>query len=190
MEGGSAVITCIALLRGINVGGQRMIKMNVLKTLFESLKLKNVNTYLQSGNVVFNSEPPDCNELRKSIENKIREDLAFDVPVILRTADQLENILPNNPFLKGRNEDITRLYVTFLAEEPAADLLDKLNGLKSADDEFSVSGKEIFLFCPGGYGNTKFSNGFFESKLKVTATTRNWKTVTELVAMAQGDNRS
>ena len=190
MEGGSIVTTCIALLRGINVSGQRMIKMNDLKALFESLKLKNVRTYLQSGNVVFDSGEPAVGAQGKRIENKILQILGLEVPVIMRTADQLENILQNNPFLKDRNEEITRLYVIFLAEAPAADSLFKLNGYKSADDEFIVSGKEIYLFCPGGYGNTKFSNGFFESKLKVTATTRNWKTVTELVAMAHCGNGS
>jgi uncharacterized protein (DUF1697 family) len=175
--------TWIALLRGINVSGQRMIKMDALKSLFESLHLKNVRTYLQSGNVVFDCPEKEAEGLGKRIEAKIRHDLGFEVPVILRSSVAIRNTLRDNPFLTERKEDTAHLYVIFLAEEPAAGGFEKLAGITSQEDEFIPAGKEIYLFCPGGYGNTKFSNGFFEGKLKMTATTRNWKTVTALAAM-------
>jgi len=178
------MVTGIALFRGINVSGHKMIKMNVLKALFESLGLQNVRTYLQSGNVVFDCEEKSIEFLGKRIEEKVLHSLNLTVPVILRSGRQVEKILLNNPFLKGRNEDAGHLYVTFLSEEPSPANIEKLKEAKSdTSDEYILSGREIYLFCPGGYGNTKLSNNFFESKLKIMATTRNWRTVNRLHLM-------
>src|SRR6202008_1647475 len=93
-------------------------------------------------------------------------------------------VLQNNPFINKRKEDVTKLHVTFLSAEPEKANIDKIKGGNYVADEFRVTGKTVYLFCPNGYGNTKLSNTFFENKLKVTATTRNWKTINELVIMA------
>lgn len=176
--------TYIAILRGINVSGYKMIKMNELRHLFGKLKFKNVRTYIQSGNVVFECNKTSREGLQKTIEKKIVDTFGFEVPVIVKEKVEIEQVLKDNPFVNERNEDITKLHVTFLAKEPEEENINKIKKLKYDPDEFIISGKGIYLFCPDGYGNTKLNNGFFEAKLKVAATTRNWKTVKELAAMA------
>jgi uncharacterized protein (DUF1697 family) len=178
------MVTYLSILRGINVSGHKLIKMEALRKLFEDLGFKNVQTYIQSGNVVFQSKKAKQSDLEKKIVKKIEEEFGFEVPVLVKEANELSVVLKNNPFLNQRKEDITKLHVTFLSEEPDQAAIVKIKEGNYAADEFIVSGKIIYLFCPGGYGNTKLSNNFFENKLKVIATTRNWKTVNELISMA------
>jgi len=174
----------IAILRGINVSGQKKIKMDELRLLMKELKLKNLQTYIQSGNLIFEHSKITDLELAKKIGKKIFHNYGFQVPVITRALSEWKDVFDNNPFLKNRSEDISRLHVTFLADNPKDEYLDRLNKLNSPPDEFIISGKEIYLFCPNGYGRTKLSNNFFESKLKVTATTRNFKTVKTVLDIA------
>ena len=173
----------IALLRGINVSGQKMIKMEELKRVLASLNFNNVRTYIQSGNILFETEKSDPAELAKMIAEKISVHFKFEVPVVIRTLTDLEKISNNNPFLEKRNEHIEKLHVTFFPGEPDPVHLNKIEKNSFLPDEFVMSGKEIFLFCPNGYGRTKLTNQFFESKLKLTATTRNWKTVEMLLKL-------
>ncbi len=173
--------TYIAILRGINVSGHKMIKMPQLVTLFESLHFKNVMTYIQSGNVVFQDNSSDIKRLEKKIEEKIAEQFGFEVPVMVKEKNELISVIENNPFVNTRAVDLSKLHVTFLSQNPEQSNINKIEPDKYKPDEFVISGAAIYLFCPGGYGNTKLNNNFFESKLKVTATTRNWKTVNELV---------
>ncbi len=175
----------ISMLRGINVSGQKKVPMNELKALYEELKFKNVTTYIQSGNVVFSSDASDEKVLSKKIEEKIIKHFGFEVPVIIRTPKEMQSAIRNNPFLKEKNVDSERMYVTFLEEVPAKDKLEMLSAIQFPHDRFIVKGKEIFLSLPDGAGRTKLTNNFFESKLKVTATTRNWNTVNELVRIAK-----
>jgi uncharacterized protein (DUF1697 family) len=170
--------TYIAILRGINVSGQKKINMNDLKNLFAESGFKNIRTYIQSGNVVFNCDKTDESQLARKIGEKITEKYNFAVPVIIRTAAAAENVLKRNPLLNENNTD--KLHVTFLAEVPKPENVEKIKGFQAGSDRFSILGREIYLYCPDGYGNTKLSNNFFENKLKVTATTRNWRTVNEL----------
>lgn len=174
----------ISILRGINVSGHKMIKMEELTSLFKSLDFKNVKTYIQSGNVVFQAIETDVHKLAKRIEEKISERFGFEVPVLVKGKKELEAVLQNNPFAKSKDKDVLKLHVTFLSHEPDKSYIDKINQLQYLPDEFVIEGSVIYLYCPNGYGNTKLNNNFFESKLKVTATTRNWKTVNELVNMA------
>ncbi len=192
--------TFISLLRGINVSGQNRITMPELKAAYESLHLSNVVTYIQSGNVLFDCADQDPAPLAKTIEAEIARTFGTSVRVLLRDKNQFQQIVDNNPFTK-RNEDPEKLHVTFLAETPSEQGLRNLpvigvdcfaeerlattldSGAGSAD-EFLVYDKEIYLFCPNGYGRTKLSNTFFERKLGVPATTRNWKTVNALYEMA------
>ncbi|MBE9461219.1 DUF1697 domain-containing protein [Dyadobacter subterraneus] len=176
--------TYIAILRGINVTGQKIIKMADLKKMFEELPFENVRTYIQSGNIVFNAEPKSDQDLEKTIHDKIQKTFSFSVPVIVLDEKELKKVQQHNPFLTGRNEDLTKLHVTFLNAIPENNLVDKLRETaKFLPDEWILDGKTVYLFCPNGYGKTKLNNNFFENKLKVTATTRNWKTVNELVSM-------
>ncbi len=177
--------TYISILRGINVSGSKIIKMDALRNLFEELKFKNVQTYIQSGNIIFQDKKTNCGTLEKKIAKRILDDFGFDVPVMVKESDELKVVLKNNHFVNDRKEDITKLHVTFLSGEPTKENIEKIKSGNYASDEYVFSGKAIYLFCPNGYGNTKLNNNFFESKLKLVATTRNWKTVNELVNLAE-----
>ena len=171
----------ISLLRGINVSGQKKIKMDELKKLYDSLGFKKVQTYIQSGNVVFECPDASIPKIAERIGKKIKESFGFDVAVLIRTKEEFKKIIRNNPFSKKENNS---LYVIFLSDT-ASDLpMAELNNAKSKSEEFFISGREIYLSCPGGYGKTKLSNNFFERKLKLSATTRNWKTVNKLMEIA------
>jgi uncharacterized protein (DUF1697 family) len=178
--------TYISILRGINVSGYKKIEMAGLKALYEELKFEEVVTYIQSGNVIFkSSQTTPEKDLLKSIENAIFEKYRFSVPVIIRSFTKMEKMISINPFLKETNIDVEKLHVTFLGEAPAQSNLECIQHLDFSPDKFIAAEKDIFLYCPGGYGNTKLSNNFFENKLKVTATTRNWKTVNKLIELAK-----
>jgi uncharacterized protein (DUF1697 family) len=173
--------TYISILRGINVSGQKKIIMADLVKLYEDLGFTDVKTYIQSGNVVFNSTKKVSNSmLVKQIETKINEIYGFLVPVIIRTVDDLSKIIASNPF---KNETSENLYITFLSNLPNSNHLENLTELNYLLDEFIVIEKEIYLNV-SSYGTTKLSNSFFENKLKVTATTRNWNTVNKLLAIS------
>ncbi|NJN84167.1 MAG: DUF1697 domain-containing protein [Caldilineaceae bacterium] len=176
--------TYVSLLRGINISGQKSMRMAELRELYKSLGFANIQSYLQSGNVLFQSDQEDGAELGRDIEAAIAERFGFEVSVLIRTPAEFEQVVENNPFLTTRNEDPTRLYVTFLAETPTESALAQANLPDHKPDEFVVAGQEIYIFCPNGYGRTKLSNTFFERKLKIRATTRNWKTVTALHDLA------
>ena len=174
----------VAMLRGINVSGSKPVKMEALRASFEALGFKNVRTYVQSGNVVFEAKERTAVVLGPKIVARIKRDFGFDVPVLVLGADELARVVDENPFLKQRGVDPTKLHVTFLAAGPAAAGLKKMEGVSSGRDAFHCLGKTIYLACPDGYGNTKLSNNAFERALGASATTRNWKTVTTLAAMA------
>lgn len=176
--------TYVTILRGINVSGHNMIKMADLKKMFEILPFENVRTYIQSGNIVFDAKPGNDQDLEKLIHETLQKTFSFSVPVIVLEEKELKIVQQRNPFLTSRNEDVTKLHVTFLDAIPENDMVNKLKEKASfLPDEWILDGKTIYLFCPNGYGKTKLNNNFFENKLKVTATTRNWKTVNELVSM-------
>lgn len=181
--------TYISILRGINVGGSKPIKMESLRTVYEGLGFKNVKTYIQSGNIVFQYKSIKPNTLKELIKKAILNEFKFDVPVLIIEADELISVLNSNPFLNKRKEDIKSLHVTFLSEEPTSINSKSISSEQFKPDEFIISKKLIYVFCPNGYGNTKINNNFFESKLKVNATTRNWKTVMELAKLSDSTNK-
>ena len=172
------------MLRGINVGGVRKILMKDLAGLYESCGFTEVRTYVQSGNVVFNSREKNTKSISKIIENKIEQKCRFHADVLVRTGQNLKKVIGGNPFLKKPGVDPCNLYVTFLSDPPETQSLPNLSNVKSGADQFEIRGAEIFLWCPDGYGRTKLSNNYFETKLKRIATTRNWKTVMALYEMA------
>jgi uncharacterized protein (DUF1697 family) len=167
------------MLRGINVGGQKRVSMQVLKEMYSSLGYREVQTYVQSGNVIFSADVSGSS-IKEGLEKEIKRAFGFDVLVFLRNKSELAALVKNSPF---KQKDETKLHVTFLSEKPGKIPFDDLNPAKSGAEDFTISGKEIYLFCPNGYGVTKLSNTFFEKKLRVSATTRNWRTVNALLAM-------
>ncbi len=173
----------IALLRGINVSGKNIIKMNDLVVHLSGLDFKNIRTYIQSGNLIFQSDLMDENLLEMAIHEKILAIYGFNVPVLVKDAQAWGKVHENNPFIINRNEDINKLHVTFLSNKPNKELIDKLLDYKDITDELIIEGDIIYLCCHQGYGTTKLNNTFFENKLKVQATTRNWKTVIKLTEL-------
>ena len=172
------------MLRGINVSGQKQIHMAELKSLYESLNLLNVRTYVQSGNVVFECPEPDASKLAELIEAQIERTFGYSVFVFIRDTREFRRVIDCNPFSNERSEDPARLHVTFLYKTPDESKMSNLRPPNDEADEFFAGDKEIFLYCPNGYGRTKLSNTFFERKLNMPATTRNWKTVNALYKMA------
>ena len=176
--------TYISMLRGINVSGQKPVKMDQLRRMFEALGFTQVKTYVQSGNVVFQAKKGSPADLSRKIEAGILAEFGFDVPVVSKTAEEIGHAIQNNPFLKEKAIDPTKLHVTFLSGAPAKPALEKLSALAAEPDRFYSHASEIYLHCPNGYGRTKLSNNALEKLLSLRATTRNWKTVNELYRMA------
>ncbi len=175
----------IALLRGINVSGKNVIKMDTLRECFGQLGFTGVRTYVQSGNVVFGNANASGSRLRKTIEQAILSEIGFAVPVLLRTSKQFAEIAGGNPFLQQSEIDASKLHVTFLSDNPPQNALALLRPLANTSEKLCIIGREIYLYCPDGYGNTRLSNTAIEKKLSVCATTRNWNTVNTLHSMSR-----
>ena len=170
----------IAILRGINVGGNRKVPMAELKAACQKASFQNVRTYIQSGNVIFDAEEQEPSGLEVKIQEIIAETFGFDVPVIVRSVEEWFESINNNPFWKEKDADIDRLHLTFLKDLPTQEKLEKIKTIIFPPDKFEIIGKDVFVFCSAGYSDSKLTNSFFESKLKIPATTRNWKTVMKL----------
>lgn len=174
------------MLRGINVSGQKMIKMEALRDMYANLGFEAISTYIQSGNVIFKSESSEIYTLEERISQGVHDTFGFDVPVMVRTQAYFEDIVTQNPF-QEKGYDSAHWHVTFLSDTPDDILLDKITAGDYGNDEFILHNQALYLYCPNGYGNTKLTNTFFEKKLKVSATTRNWKTVLKLLEIANTD---
>lgn len=175
--------TYIALLRGINVSGQKKIKMAELREHLAELPYHNIQTYIQSGNILFGREEAEIGLIEKEIRSKIEEKYGFDVPIMVKTREDFEYVVSHHPFIHQRNEDPKFVHITFLEEKPD---LEKVNALAAGEytsEEYQIDGSFFYLFAPNGYGRAKLNNNFIERKLKVRATTRNWKTVNKLLEM-------
>lgn len=168
-----------ALLRGINVGGRNMIPMKDLAALFADAGCRGVATYIQSGNVVFSAPAAVVKKLPDLIAAKIAERFGCAVPVVLRSHEELCAVVRGNPF-RNAGEAEKLLHVAFLAHAPAADLIARLDPLRSPPDRFAVAGREVFLCLPNGMGNTRLTNAWLDSKLSTVSTARNWATVLKL----------
>ena len=175
--------TYISMLRGINVGGHKRIKMNQLRNSFEALGFEQVKTYIQSGNVVFRAGKLSTVTLSRKVEAKILNDFGFAVSVISRTQDEMEKTIQDNPFLKERGIDQTKLHVTFLSEAPAPAALKKMQALIAAPDQSRCAGKEIYFYLPNGVSQSSLWKTPWERALSVVTTMRNWKTVSSLYQM-------
>ena len=169
----------ISILRGINVGG-KTLKMADLRAMLEEMGFKNVSTYIQSGNVIFQTQREKPEILEKMIKNQIKADFGFDVSVIILTPEKLEKIIQTNPFYNESGKETKFMHVTFLQTKPENYDFEALDSKKAGDEEFAITDDAVYLFCPHGYGKSKLVNSLFENKLKVTATTRNWKTTLKL----------
>ena len=173
----------VALLRGVNVGGNNRLSMKDLTAMFEAAGCTQVRTYIQSGNVVFAATPAVAKRLRKALATALEDCLGRSVPVVLRTAAEMEALGRDNPF-HASGADPSTLCVGFLADPPTDAGLAKLDRGRSATDEFEVRGSEIFLRYPLGLAKSKLTNAYFDKALGTACTVRNWRTVQALTSMA------
>ncbi len=176
----------IGLLKGVNVGGHRKIKMADLQALLTDAGLFEVTTYIQSGNLVFRSSFTETAEVAQLIAHVILTVFGFEVEVLVFRAEAVQEIFRKNPFLNRPGLDLLHLHVTLLNQLPETSKQEAFMQLHFPPEEIAVSGKTLYLYCPNGYGKTSYSNPFIERKLGVTATTRNWKTIGKLAEMAAG----
>ncbi len=172
----------ISLLRGINIGGKRKILMADLKDLYSTIGFSNCISYIQSGNVIFECEEKSTFELAHKIEDAVKSRYGFDVPVIVITTDELKDAVQANPYIDKK--PIESIFLTFLKQKPEIEFIDKISKLNFSPDKFQIINRNAFIYCPESYHKTKLSNKFFESKLKVSATTRNWKTIRRLLELS------
>ncbi|OBQ51642.1 hypothetical protein VQ01_15150 [Tamlana sp. s12] len=176
--------TYIALLRGINVSGQKKIPMAELRELLSGSGLENVQTYIQSGNVLFQSSEENLQKLELKIHQAIKSHFGFDVPVLVKTHEDLQCIFDGCPFSEEKKKNS---YFTFLYESPQQEVIEVVSELSFPNEEFVITPECIYFYSAIGYGKAKCSNNFFERKLKITATARNYKTMVKLLALSEAN---
>jgi len=175
----------ISMLRGVNVGGHNKIKMDALRALYESLKLRDAQTYVQSGNVIFRTDERDIARLTKRIEDGIERKFGFRPDVILRTAAEMRDVVARNPFAKRRGIEPGKLLVTFLASDPPAEVREKVRQIKCDPEELRIEGRELYIYFPNGMGRSKLSTAKLEKTMSTPGTGRNWNSVTKMLEMAE-----
>lgn len=176
------MIRYVAFLRGINVSGQKIIRMEKLIQIFASLKLKNIKTYIQSGNVIFDSTEKNTDVLTKKIEFGLNKSLGYKVTVLLRTMPELEKMVMSNPFKKIKTDENVKPYVTFLSEAPKIKWELPFQSKKKDIEVFEIKNRDVFcLGLPLPDGRFGFPNTFIEKEFNISATTRNWATVNKII---------
>ena len=165
------------------MGGKRKIRMSDLKSLCEKLGWKDVETYIQSGNIIFTSDDQNS-DLEEILELTIKEKYGFDVPVIVRNSKELQISIDKNPFFNP-DAEINQLHLTFLKEKPLQEKEEQILKQSYQPDKFKIVDKDVFILCAGKYHKSKLTNNFFEKKLNIGATTRNWKTILKLSELSR-----
>lgn len=175
--------THLALLRGINVSGHNMIKMDVLKSLLENMGFQNVRTYIQSGNVFIDSEEEHGASVGFAIKQELFKQLGLEVPIVVVSKQDIEQCFSANPYLKEKEVDEKKLYVAFLSKEFQPSAINELKISQFKPDEASIDKNRIFIKYAIGAGKTRLDQKYIEKKLNVIATIRNWNTVSKLLEM-------
>jgi uncharacterized protein (DUF1697 family) len=176
----------VSLFRGINVGGHQTVRMDALKELHTSLDLQDVQTYIQSGNVVFTSDNPNVIQIQMDIEDRFAQNFGFQVKVMVRTAGEFNMIIENNPFQNQLMRESKWVVAMFLASNPISTALEDIQKTYTGPEEIHIIGKEAFIYYSDGQGRSKLTNTFLEKKLKTAGTARNWNTVLQLQKMMEG----
>jgi uncharacterized protein (DUF1697 family) len=173
------------MLRGVNVGGHNKIKMEALKALCLSLKLKDPQTYVQSGNVIFSSGEKDLAKLTKRMQDAIEKTHGFRPGVMLRTAAELQAVVAQNPFAKRKDIEPGKLLVNFFAADPGKDAREKALAIKIGPEAMHLIGREAYIYFPNGQGQSKFRWPAIERALATSGTGRNWNSVTKMLEIAE-----
>ena len=172
----------IAFLRGINVGGKNKIKMETLREMFAALGFENVKSYINSGNVIFETAKTDDNKLAAKIEKAIEKEFALNIKTMVRSIDEIEEIVKNNPF-DGQFENEKILHVFFLDEELPEEKRELLLSNNNENEMFAVRHREIFYLLHISFSDSLMGKDYIGKKLKVSATARNWRTVNKVLEM-------
>lgn len=170
----------LALLRGVNVSGKNPLKMNEFKLFLEGKKFENVKTYIQSGNIIFDYPKENSGKIAKHLKELIADKYSYDIPVIVIKMNQLKDIITNNPYPEYANNEPTKVLVSFFSNQPLEESVQRFNSKVYATEKYELNDTFLYLYCLNGYGKAKINNNFIEAKLKVDATTRNWKTILKL----------
>lgn len=178
-----AVLIC--MLRGVNLGPHNRIKMDALRSLFESLKLEAPRTYVQSGNVIFQTKEKNSVALAEKIQTAIERRFGFRPVVIVRTIDELRRAIAATPFPASRKLEPGKVLVTFLSSEPGSDAQTALAAWKSFPEEVHLFGRELYIYFPDGAGRSKLPWSSIEKSMKVTGTARNWNSVGKMLEIAE-----
>jgi uncharacterized protein (DUF1697 family) len=184
-EGGKHMSRFVSLFRGINVGGNKQVRMDALKELYLSLGCKDVATYIQSGNVVCSTDDMDVAQLARQIEDGFAQKFGFQAKVIMRTADELQEIIADNPFQDDPTKESNRILVLFLASRPTSGAEEDLRKTYLGPEEIHIIGREAYIYYPDGMGRSKLTLTLLEKKLKTAGTGRNWNTVLQLQKLIQ-----
>src|SRR6266851_578794 len=182
---GHDMAVIISMLRGVNVGGHNKMKMDALRALYASLKLRDAQTYVQSGNVIFRTDERDVSRLTKRIEDGIELKFGFRPSVILRTAAEMRDVIARNPFAKRRGIEPSKLLVSFLASDPGEEAREKVRQMKCDPEELRIEGRELYIYFPNCIGRSKLPWARLEKTLKTPGTGRNWNSVTKMLEMAE-----
>jgi uncharacterized protein (DUF1697 family) len=172
----------LALFRGVNVGGNNKLPMKEVPAIFTECGCRDVRTYIQSGNVIFNAPARVAAQAPAAVMRKVHDRFGFEAPIIMRTFEELGAVLLANPFLDKGVAD-NRLLVTFLADLPDAAGVLQLDPNRSPGDAFAIVGRELYLHFSEGMARTKLTSQYFDSRLKTIGTARNWRTVQQLHAL-------
>jgi uncharacterized protein (DUF1697 family) len=178
-----AVVIC--MLRGVNVGPHNRVKMDDLKALFVSLKFREPQSYVQSGNVVFKTDEKDLPKLAKKIETAIQKQFGFQTDVILRGAKDLRKVIAGNPFARRTGIEPSKLLVTFFSADPGEKARTQVRAIQCAPDELFIEGREAYIYFANGAGHPTLSWAEILKTLKVSGTARNWNSVTKILGMAE-----
>jgi len=177
--------TLVAFLRGINMTGHNSLKMNDLSKLFIDLGFRDIATYIQSGNVIFSpGEKLPEGEISDLLKKAILERFGYKVPVMVRTIWEIQRLLTANHFSFEESFDKTKMAVIFLNDFPSEEKIKDLEVFDTSPERYEISGREIFIYCPNGFGRSRLYSNFFDKKLGVTGTGRNWKTINSILELA------
>ncbi len=173
--------TYIALLRSINVGSHNRLRMDILRSYCEELLWQNIQTYIQSGNIVFQSKDTEPKVLADRLDLLLLEKMGKPIHILATELSELAKIFENNPFKIERNISIDHLYLMLLRDVPSPEQVESIPSVLYLPDEFIVSGRAVYLYLPNGVADSKLTNTLFEKKFQTQATARNWKTISKLI---------
>lgn len=175
----------ISMLRGVNLGPHNRLKMEELRALYKALKLRDAQSYVQSGNVIFRSAEKDLDELARRIEGAIEKKFGFRPPVILRTTAELRDAIAKNPFAMRREIEPSKLLVTFLDRDPGEKVREQVLKINTAPEELRIEGREVYIYFPNGMARPKMNWAAVARVLKTQWTGRNWNSVQKMLQMAE-----